>query len=277
MTTQAPNARRRVDLSIIAPAQNEEENISVLVGEVSTALGPSGFSFELIIVDDGSTDQTAIRMAEEAGIFPWLHPLRLARRPNGASVGKTAALHAGVRQATGRWIAFMDADLQNDPRDLPKMLEVLRASGAALIQGNRCARRRDNWVRRVSSRIAWDCKWAVIRDQTQDSGCGFTVMTRELALQLPLQFSGMHRFLPFYTRLLGLKPVETPVNHRFRLAGRAKYGIWNRALPGLIDLLAVLWMRHRIRTVEFKPMPELTVRAEKLREPQREPHNAGKL
>jgi hypothetical protein len=120
-----------------------------------------------------------IRMAEQARIFPWLRPSRLACRTNGAPAGKTAALYAGVRQAVGRWIAFMDADLQNDPRDLPKTLEVLRASGAALVQGNRCARRRDNWVRRASSRIAWACKWAVIRDQTQDSGCAYTVMTRD--------------------------------------------------------------------------------------------------
>jgi dolichol-phosphate mannosyltransferase len=158
----------------------------------------------------------------------------------------------------------MDADRQNDPGDIPAMLELLRTSECSMVQGNRRAGRRDHWVRRASSWIAWGVKRAIIGDRTRDSGCGFAVMTRELALSFPLQFSGMHRFLPFHTGLLGLKAIEAPVNHRPRIAGQAKYGIWNRALPGLIDLLAVLWMRNRIRTVRFKAMPDIEVRQHRI-------------
>jgi dolichol-phosphate mannosyltransferase len=245
---------RKVDLSIIAPAQNEEENIAGLAGEVYESLRSSGFAFELLLVDDGSEDGTLKRMKEQARRFPWIRVVRVARQRNGSPSGKTAALSAGIAQAEGQWIAFMDADRQNDPGDLPRMLEVLVESGSGLVQGNRSADRRDNWIRRVSSWVGWVFCRTILKSPIRDAGCGFSVMTREVARSLPLQYSGMHRFSAFYAGMLGYKVKEASVRHRPRVAGHSKYGIWNRALPGLIDLFAVVWMRRRYRKAQCEAM-----------------------
>jgi len=240
-------------LSLIAPAHNEQDNIEGLLDDVRRALEPAGFDFEFIVVNDGSTDATAARLHDATATRPWLRVFTMKDTPPGRGNGQSAAFHAGVRQARGQLVAFMDADRQNDPADLPGMIEQLHAENADMVQGDRSANRRDNFIRRRTSGVGRAFRKGVLGDTIRDTGCSLRVLKREVALRLPLQYRGMHRFIPYYTRLLGYTVVERPVNHRPRTAGEAKYGVWNRALPGLIDLLAVRWMRSRLRPTEAQP------------------------
>lgn len=236
-----------VELSIIAPAHNEQENIAGLVEDVDKAMADSGLRFELIVVDDGSTDQTRQRLIEQMADRPWLRVFAMTDTPPGRGNGQSAAFFAGLRQARGPLIALMDADRQNDPADLPPMVQRLREAQVDMVQGDRSHARQDNFIRRQSSAIGRAFRRMVLGDTIRDTGCSLRVFRHEPALALPLQYKGMHRFIPVYFRMTGYRVIEMPVNHRPRAAGEAKYGIWNRALPGLIDLLAVRWMRSRLR------------------------------
>jgi glycosyltransferase involved in cell wall biosynthesis len=242
-----------LDLSLIAPAHNEEENIAPLVDEAHAALEslrlPSGY--ELIIVDDGSTDSTRARVQGLMSARPWLRCVAITRTPPGKGNGQSAAFYAGIRAARGRLIATIDADLQNDPADLKAMLEFMAREKADFVQGDRSHARRDSAVRRIGSIVGRRFRRLILGDTIRDTGCSLRVMRREIALELPLQFKGMHRFIPVTARHLGYKVVETPVNHRARSAGVTKYGmgITRRALPGLIDCFAVRYMRSRRRPV----------------------------
>ena len=248
-----PLMSSNIELSIIAPAHNEQENIARLVAEVEAALAGRG-SFELIIIDDGSTDGTGQRVREQMVGRSWLRAARMLETPPGRGNGQSAAFHTGIRQARGELIALIDADCQNDPADLPAMLNLLRETGAGMVQGDRSARRADNLRRKFSSWVGRTFRRVFLGDMIRDTGCSLRIFTRELGLRLPLQYRGMHRFIPFYARSLGYAVVEMPVNHRPRTAGVAKYGMWNRALPGLHDLFAVRWMRSRLRPVDCEPI-----------------------
>lgn len=244
-----------LELSVVAPAHNEQENVEALVREIVAALAPTGLPYEIVVVDDGSTDSTPARLAAMAASETRLRPIRLTATPPGRGNGQSAAFHAGFRAARGRLIAVLDADLQNDPADLPRMIELMRASGAALVQGDRSANRRDTLVRRVSSVVGRTFRRVLLGDTIRDTGCSLRVMTREVALAIPLEYRGMHRFIPVTARQLGFKVVETPVSHRPRVAGSAKYGVWNRAIPGLVDCFAMRWMRSRRRSTAWATMP----------------------
>lgn len=251
---RVPATEPDILLSIIAPAHNEEGNVAPLVREIEQAmqvLDAKGEAWEFILVDDGSTDGTLAAAMALLPDHPRLRIVKMRHTPAGRGHGQSAATHAGIRASRGRYIATLDADLQNDPADLPAMLAKLREDGADLVQGDRSGKRRDNAVRRVSSVISRWFRVLLLNDPTIDTGCCIRVMTRDLALSLPLEFRGQHRFVPFTTRSMGRKVVEWPVNHRPRVSGTAKYGIWNRALPGLIDCFAVRWMRRRRRPVAF--------------------------
>lgn len=236
-----------IDISVLAPAHNEQENIRSLVDQVLEALGPLDVDYELIIIDDGSTDGTRDTVAALMPDHPRLRCIAMTRTPPGRGHGQSAAFHAGIRAARGRLIAMMDADLQNDPADLAGMLDIMRATGADMVQGDRSSARRDNAVRRVGSAVGRLFRRLLLGDTIRDTGCSLRVMTREAALRLPLEFRGMHRFIPVSARAMGYRVEETPVNHRPRAAGETKYGlgITKRALPGLIDCFAVRWMRAR--------------------------------
>jgi dolichol-phosphate mannosyltransferase len=243
-----------VALSVVAPAHNEEDNLQTLVQQICAALDPLHIDYEIVIVDDGSTDRTPQVLAALRATLPHLRAMRMQDTPPGRGNGQSAAFYAGFRIARGQRIAVLDADLQNDPADLPGMLALMDESGADMIQGDRSANRRDTFVRRVTSLVGRLFRRWLLGDSIRDTGCSLRVMRRELALQLPLQFRGMHRFIPVTGRQLGYTVIETPVNHRPRIAGEAKYGIWNRALPGLIDCFAMRWMRHRRRPTRVLPI-----------------------
>lgn len=234
-------------LSIVAPAFNEEENIAPLVAEVERACEDLPGGMELILVDDGSTDATPQRIAALMPERPWLRMIRMNR--NG---GQSGAFHAGIRAARGELIGMLDADLQNDPADLPRMVTELDRTGADWVQGARLRRSDSNRsTRRFASWVGRTFRRTMLGDTIRDTGCSARVFRRSVGLQLPLQFRGMHRFMPVYARRLGCTVVELGVNHRARHAGVAKYGSFDRAVQGLRDLFAVRWMFSRLRGVEY--------------------------
>jgi dolichol-phosphate mannosyltransferase len=240
-----------LDISIVAPAHNEQDNIDALVAEIEAALSKSGLSFEAVIVDDGSTDNTRAKLLALMPARPWLRCIAMTNTPKGKGNGQSAAFHAGFRACRGRLIAVLDADLQNDPAEIPAMVQLMRDRNADMVQGDRSHARKDNLVRRVGSIVGRKFRLWLLGDTIRDTGCSLRVMKREIALALPLEFRGIHRFIPVSARHLGFKVEEMPVKHRPRVAGETKYGfgIVQRALPGLLDLLAVRWMRSRRRPV----------------------------
>lgn len=224
------------ELSLVVPVYNEEENLEPLVREIAAALEPIGSSYELLLVDDGSTDGGPAAMVALAGADPRIRVIRLKRNS-----GQSAALDAGFRFARGRIVVTLDADLQNDPKDIPRMLsELARADVVCGIRANR----RDTWVRRLSSKVANGVRNRLTHEHVTDVGCTLRVCRRELLYDLPM-FTGLHRFLPTLLKMQGGRVVEIPVNHRPRLHGVAKYGIGNRLWRALADLFAVRWMQKR--------------------------------
>lgn len=231
-----PVATARIDLSVVAPAYEERDNLGPLVEAVRDALDAS-MRWELVIVDDGSRDGTGDVLRRLASEEPRVTAVYLRENR-----GQTAATAAGIAVARGRLIATIDADLQNDPADLPGMVEALGDADAVV--GVR-TKRRDSIVRRLSSRVANWVRNRLSGDSIQDTGCALKVFRAEALETLPL-FEGMHRFLPTLLRIHGFEVLERPVGHHPRTAGRSKYGVWNRAFRALRDLLAVRWMRSRV-------------------------------
>jgi dolichol-phosphate mannosyltransferase len=227
------------EISIVIPVFNEEENLPVLAEEIRMAMAPveaAGRPYEVILVDDGSTDTSPSVMTRLAREDPHIRILRQRRNS-----GQSAALDAGVRHARGGIVVTLDADLQNDPADIPRLLE--RMDGFDVVSGVR-AKRRDTWVRRASSKIANGIRNRVTHESVTDVGCTLRAMRIEYLRQIPV-FNGMHRFLPTLLRMEGARVTEIPVNHRPRLHGQPKYNIRNRMFRALADLFGVRWMQTR--------------------------------
>ncbi|MGP1272427.1 MAG: glycosyltransferase family 2 protein [Phycisphaerales bacterium] len=245
--TNIPASGGPLRLSVVAPAHNEAENVARLIDEVGAAL--DGLPFEFILVDDASTDDMVSIAVAKRPEAPWLRIVSLGAPARGGGNGQSAAFQAGFRAARGEVVGSLDADLQNDPAELPRLLAELDRTGADFVQGDRSAARRegDARIRQISSVVGRAFRRAILGDTIRDTGCSLRVMRREIALQLPLEFRGMHRFIPVTARQLGYRVVELPVSHRSRFAGTPKYGagITKRAIPGLIDCFAVRWMRAR--------------------------------
>ena len=231
------------ELSVVVPVLDEAENVEALVAEVEAAMTSAQVVAELIVVDDGSRDETLPRLLHCRTACAWLRVLHRS-----VPEGQSSAMHAGIAAARAPYTATLDGDLQNDPADLPRLLEIVRSGEADMAQGHR-SRRRDTLVRKASSWVGRSARRLLLGDRITDTGCSTRVMKTQLARQFPLQYQGMHRFLPIYARMLGVRVVEVPVSHRRRHAGATKYGIGNRALAGLIDCFAVRWMGRRLRGV----------------------------
>ncbi|MCC6428544.1 MAG: glycosyltransferase family 2 protein [Phycisphaerales bacterium] len=251
MTLPPDGSHPALHLSVIAPAHNEEENIENLVTEVENACRGLDGPWEFVIVNDGSTDTTESRLRSLMHTRPWLRCIRMTNTPPGRGNGQSAAFHSGFRACRGGMIAVLDADLQNDPAEIPRMVELLRTQNADMVQGDRSHARKDNFIRRIGSIIGRLFRRMILGDSIRDTGCSLRVMKREIAISLPLEFAGMHRFIPVGARQLGYKVIEMPVKHRPRAAGTTKYGlgITKRAIPGLIDCFAVRWMARRRRPI----------------------------
>jgi dolichol-phosphate mannosyltransferase len=233
------------DLSVVFPVYNEEENIPILLDEIAKALTGKPWSYEVIAVDDGSTDRSLAVLHEQRAKHPQLRILAFEKNS-----GQTAALDAAWRAARGTYVVSLDADLQNDPADIPKMMETLVGSGVDMIIGVR-VNRHDTWSRKMQSRIGNGVRNWLTNDQITDTGCSLKLVRREAIDRVKL-YTGMHRFLPTLVRMQGYKVAEMPVNHRARQFGVSKYGAMNRAFRGLADCLAVRWMGKRMLTYRVK-------------------------
>lgn len=242
-----------LELSIVVPMHNEEENVVGLVDDIEGALAGQ-LAFELVVLDDGSSDGTLGLLKDQMRARSWpLRVLRMSGRKPGVD-GKGAAYAAGFRAARAPLVATLDGDRQNDPRDLVAMIEALRAQDLDMVQGNRRASRQDNLLRKFSSWIGYSFRRVLLGDTIRDTACGIRVFRREAALTIPVWLRGVHRFMGYYLRFSGHTVEEFPVRHLPRAAGRAKYGIWNRALPGLRDLFAMRWMRSRWGSTHTTPV-----------------------
>ncbi len=227
-----------LDLSVVLPFYDEEENLAPLWEELRGVLAGLGLTFEVVFVDDGSRDRGAEIVRGLRGADPRVRLVRLK-----ANAGETAATAAGFRTARGRWVVVMDADLQNDPHDIPKLLAQLDHWDAAT--GRRVKRDEgDTWLRRVSARVANAVRNRLTDETVQDSGCTFRAFRRECLRDLVL-YRGFHRFIPTLLKLRGYRVVEVAVSHRPRCFGRSKYGVLNRAFVAFADLLVVRWMKSR--------------------------------
>lgn len=235
-------------VTVVIPALNEAGNIGRLIEETYAAV-PAHRLAEVIVVDDASVDKTPDEIKDliASGRFPGLRYLRHEKRS-----GQSCALRSGVLAATSPIIATMDGDGQNDPKDIPKLLEALAlpgTDGPALVNGWR-RDRKDTGSKRWASRAANWIRDAVLKDDCPDTGCGIKVYWREVFLRLPF-FTSMHRYMPAMFQTYGHKVAYVPVNDRPRQAGVSKYNNFNRALVGLYDLVGVTWLRNRTKVPQI--------------------------
>lgn len=231
-------------VSVVVPFFNEEENVARLYEQIAAVFAQlPDYDHEVLFVNDGSTDGTRVVMDALAAAHPEVRAIHLAR-----NMGQSAAVYAGMTRSRGDYILTLDGDLQNDPADFPRFLELLRDYDC--VHGYR-ADRHDTLVRRVSSKVANAVRNWVLRDGVRDSGCGAKGFRRVCLAHLP-PFNGLHRFMAVFIRAAGLRLVETPVRHHARQFGVSKYGIGNRLWRGIYDLIGVRWLRRRFVAVRVE-------------------------
>jgi dolichol-phosphate mannosyltransferase len=227
-----------LQLSVVLPVFNEAENLAPLLAEITGTLRPLNLRFEVLAVDDASTDASVSVLESLRAQYPELRVLR-----HRCNCGQSAAYASGFARARGEVVVTLDADGQNDPRDIPALLAALRP-GVDGVTGIR-TRRRDTWVKRLSSRVANAYRNWITGDRVTDAGCTFRAVRRAALREVPV-FNGMHRFLPSLLRWQGFTVVELPVHHRPRTRGVSKYGVGNRLWRGLRDCLAMRWYAARV-------------------------------
>jgi glycosyltransferase involved in cell wall biosynthesis len=236
-------------LSLVIPAYNEQENVEALLKRVGAALAQTGRPFEVVIVDDGSNDDTPRLLREAMGRLPWLRVLRLQKNS-----GQSAAFDAGFKAAGGDVIATIDADLQNDPEEIPRLLPML--DGYDMVTGWR-RDRQDTKFRKIQTRIANRIRNWISDETIQDSASSLKLYKRHCLEGIQL-FTGAHRFFPTLVKMRGYTVREEPVKHSPRHAGTAKYGFRNRALRAFVDLLAVRWMKKRYIRYQVQEVTSVT-------------------
>ena len=233
------------DLSVVFPVYNEEENVPILLDEIAAAMRGKPWTYEIVAVDDGSKDRSLEILRQSRTRHPTLRVLTFEKNS-----GQTAALDAAWHAASGNFVVSLDADLQNDPADIPAMMKKLEEGAADMVIGVR-VNRQDTWARKVQSRIGNGVRNWITGDHITDTGCSLKLVKREAIDRIAL-YTGMHRFLPTLVRMRGYKVIEMPVNHRQRRFGVSKYGAMNRAMRGLADCLAVRWMGKRMLNYRVK-------------------------
>jgi glycosyltransferase involved in cell wall biosynthesis len=257
------------DLSILIPAHNEQSNLAQLINEIVAVMSHAlpASAYEIIVVDDGSTDATR---AEILPLMDGTAPLRLIA--HGRRAGKSAALKTGFNAAEGTWIATLDGDGQNDPADLARLWNEIASGPATVIYAGVRNRRNDGLIKKLTSRFANAIRRRALKDTARDSGCGFKVLPASLATALPY-FDNMHRFLPALARRHGYGVHEVLVNDRPRVHGASKYGFFDRAVVSFLDLVGVYWLVRRYsdrgeikelgasREVEIRPAKTYGLRA----------------
>ena len=230
-----------VEISVIVPVRNEAGNVAPLIAEIADALRGRE-PFEVVYVDDGSTDGTAAELVRLAQSRPWLRPLR-----HDASCGQSCAVRSGVRAARGRIVVTIDGDGQNDPKYIPALVDALERAGAGtgLAAGQRLGRK-DTGFKRWQSKVANGVRARVLKDGTRDTGCGLKAIRRDVYLALPY-FDALHRFMPALVKREGYQIAYVDVVDRPRLSGRSNYGFFDRLWVGILDLAGVWWLIRRRR------------------------------
>lgn len=226
----------KIYISVVIPVFNEEENLPILIPQLDHVLKQLGKPYEMIFVDDGSTDGSRRILKEHIMQYPKIRILGFK-----TNCGETAAGAAGLKEARGDIIITMDADLQNDPNDIPRMIDYLKEYD--MVTGWR-QKREDSWIKKITSRIANSIRNWLTGETIKDSGCTFRAYRRECLQNLKL-YKGMHRFMPTLVRMEGYRVIEIPIAHHPRKFGVSKYTTWNRMWRAFVDLLAVRWMKSR--------------------------------
>jgi glycosyltransferase involved in cell wall biosynthesis len=232
----------RPTLSICVPVYNEEENVPLLYEAIVSVTDPDGIDFELILVDDGSKDGSWAQIEKLVAKDGRVRGLKFA-----FNCGETAASDAGLRAARGRYVMTMDADLQNDPKDIPAFLKAMQDPSVDCVCGTRVATRGrgDDFIRVASSRVANWVRNKLSDEQISDAGCTYRCFKRDCVDKLKL-YRGLHRFIPTLLKMEGYTIAEIPVTNNPRLHGESKYGVWNRLFKSFRDLLAIRWMKSRL-------------------------------
>lgn len=225
-----------VDYSVVIPLKNEEENIVELLAELEPVMEGLNKAWEVVCIDDGSTDGTLEKLQQLKAYKPYLRILSFDR-----NYGQTSSFDAGFKAARGDFIITLDGDRQNDPADIPKLIAY--ANDYDLVVGWR-AKRRDPWSKKITSKLANFIRSRLCEDEVHDTGCSLKLYRKKSLEKIKL-FHGMHRFLPALFKIEGFKIREVPVNHRERMKGQTKYGFFNRSFNTIADMLAVRWMGRR--------------------------------
>lgn len=225
-----------MEYSVVVPLKNEEENIIELIEEIEPVMEGLNQPWELICVDDGSTDGTLQKLEELKSSKPYLRILAFDR-----NYGQTSGFDAGFKAAKGKFIITLDGDRQNDPRDIPKLISL--APGYDLVAGWR-SERKDPISKKITSKLANYVRSRFCEDGIHDTGCSLKLYRKSCLDQIKL-FHGMHRFLPALFKIEGFKIIEVPVNHRERVKGVTKYNFFNRSFNTVADMFAVRWMKTR--------------------------------
>lgn len=234
------------DLSVVFPVYNEAENIPILLGEIRAALAGQPWTYEIVAVNDGSRDNSVEVLRSSRREYPMLRIVSLEK-----NTGQTAALDVAWRAARGEYVVSLDADLQNDPADIPAMMRRIREANVDMVIGVRVNRQDTKW-KKIQSKIGNGVRNWITKDQITDTGCSLKIIRRVCIDRIRL-YTGMHRFLPTLMRIEGFQVIEMPVSHRPRRYGVSKYSAMNRAFHGLADCFAVRWMSKRAfryRTIE---------------------------
>jgi dolichol-phosphate mannosyltransferase len=232
------NLAIKPEVSVVIPSHNEQENLPQLVDEILAAEKASGRRFEIVVVDDQSSDDSWDVLLKLACRHPQIVPHRMVKQS-----GQSAALSAGFDVARGAVVVTMDADLQNDPADVPKLLAVIASGEADCAIGWR-RDRRDPWSKKIISKVANGVRNWMTSECVKDTGCGLKAFRRECLMKIA-RFNGMHRFFPTLVKMHGYTVTEIPVNHRPRTRGKTHYNLFNRFLRPMADLLAVRWLQKR--------------------------------
>jgi dolichol-phosphate mannosyltransferase len=230
-------------VAAVVPVRNEAGNIAPLIAEIAAALTAIG-PFEVIYVNDGSTDATESELKALMRERPWLRQIKHA-----SSCGQSCAVRSGVAAARAPVVVTLDGDGQNDPKFLPALVAALTRDGArvGLVAGQRVGRKATGF-KRLQSRIANAVRGAVLKDGTRDTGCGLKAFRRDVFLALPY-FDGLHRFLPALVRRDGYEVAYVDVVDRERRHGTSNYGMWDRLWVGILDLAGVWWLVRRRKRV----------------------------
>jgi glycosyltransferase involved in cell wall biosynthesis len=228
------------EISLVIPCYNEEGNLRELVTAIRAAVEPLQISYEVVITDDCSRDKSWEILKDLAAADPRIRVQRLV-----TNCGESAASFAGLKAARGKYLCTLDADLQNDPRDLPKFLAALQHYDCVCGTRVKARGQGDNFIRVASSRIANAIRNQLSGEQISDAGCTYRAFKRECVENLKF-FKGMHRFLPTLFKIEGHTVTEIEVSNHPRFAGQSHYGMWNRLFASFHDLLAVRWMKKRM-------------------------------